>query len=69
MTGFPFNVVDDPMYVGSGLVYLGMAFQHASIFGFLLTGCIAISYTVAMMFEAPFTAKIYTDAAEKAKAK
>ena len=67
VTGFPFNVVDDPMYVGSGLVYLGFAFQHASMFGFLLTGCIAISYAVAMLFEGPFTAKIYTDAASSKK--
>ncbi|XP_064394593.1 phosphatidylethanolamine N-methyltransferase-like [Halichondria panicea] len=67
VTGFPFNVVDDPMYVGSGLVYLGMAFQHASMFGFLLTGCIAISYAIALFFEGPFTAQIYVDASEKAK--
>ena len=68
VAGFPFNVVDDPMYVGSGLVYLGFAFQHASMFGFLLTGCIAASYALALMFEQPFTAKIYSDAATKAKA-
>lgn len=67
VTGFPFNVIDDPMYVGSGLVYLGIAFQHASMFGFLLTGCIAISYAIALMFEGPFTAKIYSDAAAKTK--
>ena len=67
VTGFPFNVVDDPMYVGSGLVHLGFAFQHASMFGFLLTGCIAASYVLALMFEQPFTAKIYSEAASKAK--
>lgn len=59
VTGFPFNIVDDPMYVGSGLVYLGFSFQHASIIGLILTGCIALSYVIAVLFEQPFTARIY----------
>ena len=62
VTGFPFNVVDDPMYVGSGLVYLGFSFQHASVTGLILTGCIALSYVVALLFEQPFTAQIYESA-------
>lgn len=59
VTGFPFNVLDDPMYVGSGLVYLGFSFQHASVIGLVLTGFIALSYAIALLFEQPFTAKIY----------
>lgn len=61
VTNFPFNVVDDPMYVGSGLVYLGFAFQHASVVGMILTGCIAFSYAIALLFEQPFTAQIYAN--------
>ena len=61
VTGFPFNVVNDPMYFGSGLVYLGLALQHASIVGLVLTACIAASYTIAIQFEGPFTSRIYED--------
>ena len=59
VTNFPFNVFDDPMYVGSTLVYLGFSFQHASVVGMILTGCIALSYAIAILFEQPFTAQIY----------
>ena len=61
ITGFPFNVVDDPMYWGSLLVYLGMATSHASILGLVLTACIGVSYGIAMYFEEPFTADIYAN--------
>lgn len=61
VTNFPFNIVDDPMYVGSGLIYLGFSFQHASIVGMILTGFIAISYVVAILFERPFTVQIYAN--------
>ena len=61
VTNFPFNVVDDPMYVGSALIYLGLSFQHASVVGILLTGCIAMSYAIALLFEQPFTAQIYAN--------
>jgi methylene-fatty-acyl-phospholipid synthase len=61
VTGFPFNIVDDPMYVGSALFYLGLSFQHASIVGLLLTGCIALSYLLAVLFEQPFTTQIYAN--------
>ncbi len=65
VTGFPFNVVDDPMYVGSGLIYLGFSFQHASVIGLILTGCIALSYIIALLFEQPFTSQIYANANSK----
>jgi protein-S-isoprenylcysteine O-methyltransferase Ste14 len=61
VTGFPFNVVNDPMYFGSGLVYLGLALQHASIVGLVLTACIAVSYAIAIRFEGPFTSQIYEE--------
>lgn len=61
VTGFPFNVLDDPMYWGSTLVYLGLALRHASLVGVLLTGCIGASYAVGIYFEEPFTAKIYAE--------
>ena len=65
VTGFPFNIVDDPMYWGSSLVYLGIALNHASVVGLLLTACIGLSYVIGMYFEEPFTAKIYTEKGSK----
>ena len=59
VTDFPFNVVNDPMYFGSGLIYLGLSLEHASIVGLVLTACIALSYAVAIRFEGPFTSQIY----------
>lgn len=61
VTGFPFNVVNDPMYFGSGLIYLGLSLEHASIVGLVLTACIALSYAVAIRFEGPFTSQIYEE--------
>lgn len=61
VTGFPFNVVDDPMYWGSTLIYLGLALRHASLVGVVLTACIGVSYAVGIYFEEPFTAKIYAE--------
>ena len=58
-TGFPFNVVSDPMYVGAGLIYFGFSFQHASVMGIIFAGLISLSYLFAAMYEAPFTAQIY----------
>ena len=59
VTGFPFNVVEDPMYVGSALVYMGLALQYGSLIGIVLTLCISLSYVIAVLFEEPFTTQIY----------
>ena len=61
VTGFPFNIVEDPMYVGSALVYLGLALMYGSLVGILLTGCIGLSYVIAVLFEEPFTTQIYAE--------
>ncbi|KAK2543651.1 Pemt [Columba livia] len=59
VTSFPFSILDNPMYWGSTAVYLGWALMHASPAGLLLTAVVAISYTVAMLYEGPFTEEIY----------
>nr|XP_013801494.1 PREDICTED: phosphatidylethanolamine N-methyltransferase [Apteryx mantelli mantelli] len=51
VTSFPFSVLDNPMYWGSTAVYLGWALMHASPAGLLLTAVVAISYTIAMLYE------------------
>ncbi|CRK88064.1 CLUMA_CG001849, isoform A [Clunio marinus] len=60
VTAFPFNVVDNPMYVGSTITFLGLAVLKMSPIGFLLTVYIWIVYNIALFFEEPFTAKIYS---------
>nr|XP_054750930.1 phosphatidylethanolamine N-methyltransferase-like [Lytechinus pictus] len=63
VTSFPFNIVSDPMYVGSVLEHLGIALQSASPTGLLLTTILAIMYIIAMQFEGPFTTEIYAQKA------
>lgn len=60
VTSFPYNIVDNPMYVGSTIAFLGLATRMVSPIGFLLTAYIWIVYNVALLFEEPFTAKIYS---------
>ena len=70
ITEFPYNIVDDPMYVGTPLIYFGWAIERASIFGLLLAVCITFSYIGAAHFEKPFTTMIYAEAmAKKAESK
>ena len=67
VTGFPFNIVEDPMYVGSALVYLGLALLYGSLIGILLTCCIGLSYGIAVLFEQPFTSRIYAENTSKSE--
>ncbi|KAM7038787.1 phosphatidylethanolamine N-methyltransferase isoform 1-T1 [Acridotheres tristis] len=59
VTSFPFSVLDNPMYWGSTAIYLGWSLMHASPAGLLLTAVVAISYTIAVLYEGPFTEEIY----------
>ena len=65
VTSFPFSVVDDPMYWGGSLIYVGDAICYASPVALLLAMFIGISYAVAAKVEGPFTAKIYAEKAAK----
>ncbi|XP_072032538.1 phosphatidylethanolamine N-methyltransferase-like [Amphiura filiformis] len=69
VTCFPFNIMDNPMYWGTVLDYLGSAIWHASPAGLLLTVLLAICYKIAILFEEPFTAEIYRQKAKKEKNK
>lgn len=66
VTGFPFSVVEDPMYLGSTLNFLAMAIENQSIAGLLLT---AVVYTVYIVYsiwlENPYTAWIYSEKARQ----
>ncbi|XP_078273822.1 phosphatidylethanolamine N-methyltransferase isoform X1 [Rhinoraja longicauda] len=56
---FPFNVMENPMYWGSTLNYLGLAIMNASPTGLVLTAWVAAVYKVAILFERPFTEEVY----------
>lgn len=65
VTGFPFNVVDNPMYVGSTLSFLGTAFWYAKPTGLIVSLGVFIMYRIALRFEEPFTAQIYANRDKK----
>ncbi|KAJ3206116.1 Phosphatidyl-N-methylethanolamine N-methyltransferase [Entophlyctis luteolus] len=67
VTGFPFNMVANPMYHGSTLLFLGYALGQASAAGVLLSAWVWFVYMVALWFEEPFTARIYRDRGSKAE--
>ncbi|WFD02017.1 protein kinase C [Malassezia obtusa] len=65
VTGFPFNVVADPMYWGSSANFVAVALWYAKPAGLLLSFVVIATYAVALRFEGPFTANIYKEAAER----
>lgn len=68
VTCFPFNVLEDPMYVGSAMAFLGIALWYESPAGILLSAFVWLVYSIALKYEGPFTSAIYSNAAA-AKAK
>lgn len=67
VTGFPYNVTDDPMYNGGTLIYLSDALLLRSYAGLALTLVVFVTYRIAThYFEGPFTAYIYQQAAAQA---
>ncbi|TBU29649.1 phospholipid methyltransferase [Dichomitus squalens] len=69
--GFPFNVLRDPMYVGSTLSFAATALWYERPAGLLITLYVYIVYLIALRFEGPFTDMIYSNraAADKAASK
>jgi len=64
LTHFPFNVLKNPMYVGSTLLFLAQALWKLSPAGVLLSGWVYLVYkTCCVLFEEPFTGYIYSQAA------
>lgn len=59
VTGFPFNINNNPMYNGSTLCFLGTALWYGKPTGIIVSGLVFLMYKVALFFEEPFTAKIY----------
>ncbi|XP_058478040.1 phosphatidylethanolamine N-methyltransferase [Solea solea] len=67
VTGFPFNITENPMYWGSTANYLGLALTSASPIGLVLTVIVAVAYKVALTFEGPFTEHIYEERSPRRK--
>ncbi|KAI5952446.1 OPI3 [Candida jiufengensis] len=61
VTGFPFNINDNPMYNGSTLCFLGTALWYGKPIGLVISGFVFVMYKIALLFEEPFTAKIYAN--------
>lgn len=59
VTSFPFNVNNNPMYNGSTLCFLGTALWYGKPAGILVSAIVFVMYRIALLFEEPYTAKIY----------
>ena len=60
VTAFPYNVIDNPLYIGSTSVFLGLAILHNSPTGLLLTVLVWFMYKLASLMENPMTDLIYS---------
>ncbi|GMG13694.1 unnamed protein product [[Candida] boidinii] len=69
VTGFPFNVTNNPMYNGSTLCFLGTALWFGKPAGIFVAGFVYFLYQVALIFEEPFTGMIYAKRDEEEKRK
>ncbi|KAG9310860.1 phospholipid methyltransferase-domain-containing protein [Chiua virens] len=63
--GFPFNVLHDPMYVGTTLCFGATALWYERPGGLLITLYVYTTYMIALRFEGPFTDMIYSERAAK----
>lgn len=67
ITSFPFNVCNNPMYIGCYLSFLGVSLWYGKALGFLLSTLMWVMYIFALRFEEPYTERIYAER-EEAKA-
>ncbi|KAF7373233.1 Phosphatidyl-N-methylethanolamine N-methyltransferase [Mycena sanguinolenta] len=65
--GFPFNVLRDPMYVGSTMSFVATALWYERPAGLLIAAYVYIVYVAALRFEGPFTDMIYSKREEERK--
>ncbi|KIY65554.1 phospholipid methyltransferase [Cylindrobasidium torrendii FP15055 ss-10] len=57
--GFPFNILDNPMYVGSTMCFLAVSLWQTSVAGLAITAYVYVVYAIALRFEEPWTTEIY----------
>lgn len=51
VTKYPFSVVENPMYVGSTMIFLGRALGAASPAGFMLAMLVGLIYYATLKYE------------------
>jgi len=61
VTGFPFNMHNDPMYLGSTICFAATALWYERPAGLLIAIFVRIVYQIALKFEGPFTDQIYAN--------
>ena len=61
VTAFPYNITDNPLYIGSTAIFLGLGIFHCSPSGLLLTVLVWFMYKLASAMENPMTDLIYSD--------
>ncbi|THH05680.1 hypothetical protein EW145_g4623 [Phellinidium pouzarii] len=64
--GFPFSVVENPMYTGSTLCFIATALWYEKPAGLLVALFVHICYVIALKFEGPFTTMIYSKRSQSA---
>ncbi|EAL66123.1 phospholipid methyltransferase family protein [Dictyostelium discoideum AX4] len=69
VTGFPFNVMNNPMYNGSVMLFIAHALSYKSVAGLVLSFVVYVVYKFALIFEESFTNYIYSTAAANAAKK
>ncbi|RKO89938.1 phospholipid methyltransferase-domain-containing protein [Blyttiomyces helicus] len=67
VVGFPFNVLENPMYFGSTMCFFGGALWSASPAGVVLSLVVHFVYAAAIRYEGPFTTMIYQKRDESRK--
>ena len=60
VTAFPFSILENPLYVGSTMMFLGTSILYKSPAGIFLTICARIMYKFASVLENPMTPLIYS---------
>ncbi|KAF8658418.1 hypothetical protein AX16_001969 [Volvariella volvacea WC 439] len=65
--GFPFNILNDPMYDGSTMCFLAGALWYERPAGILVTLYVYTVYRIALRYEGPFTTIIYANRAKQTK--
>lgn len=66
VTAFPYNYLDNPMYIGSTTLFLGMGLYYRSYTGVFLTCLVVLMYQFASFLENPMTELIYSECNIKA---
>ena len=51
VTSFPFNVVEDPMYIGSTICFLATSIWYRSPAGLAITLLVFVEYQIALRYE------------------